>query len=257
MTSRPMSECREIELSLGVLVLGALDPADRPAVEDHLAQCARCTGILAELAPLPGLLHRLDPIDHVRPVPPHGSSPSPDSPSLQSPSLQSPSMQSPRPPLAMLAPPALRDRLVDAARAERTRRRRRRWAAEISAAAVLLGVVLAGTVVGGLWGSGDGTSATVASATNPSTAVRADVRMKPDGSGTELALQLTGVPPAEHCRLVAVDAQGHQQVAATWVATYKGRATVTGHTSLQPNEISRLLVVTTAGRMLVQVPVPG
>jgi hypothetical protein len=247
MTSRPMSECREIEVSLGVLVLGALEPADRPAVEDHLAQCTRCTAILAELAPLPGLLHRLDPIDHVPPVPPHGSSPSPQPPSPQPPSPQP----------SMLAPPALRDRLVDAARAERTRQRRRRRATEISAAAILLGIVLAGTVFGGLWGSGDGTSATVASATNPSTAVRADVRLKPDGSGTELALQLTGVPPAEHCRLVAVDAQGRQQVAATWVATYKGRATVTGHTSLQPNEISRLLVVTTAGRMLVQVPVRG
>jgi hypothetical protein len=242
MTSRPLRECREIELSLGVLVLGALEPAERPAVEEHLAQCSRCTAILAELAALPGLLHRLDPIERVRSGPPQEASAP---------------WSSPRPAreqLPLLAPPALRDRLVGAARAERMRRRRR-WAAGISAAAILLGVVLAGTVLGDLWGSGHGTSAIVASATDSSSAVHADVRLKPDGSGTELALQLTGVAPAEHCRLVAVDAQGRQQVAATWVATYEGRATVTGHTSLQPRQIARLLVVTDAGRRLVRVPV--
>lgn len=236
MTSKPSRECREVELSLGVLVLGALEPADRPAVEEHLAQCARCTAILAELAPLPGLLHRNNPIEHVMPVLP------PRSPQL------------PGPPV-LLGPPALRDRLVGAARAERARRRR--WAAGISAAAILVGVLLSASVSGGWWSHHSSTVATVASATDPSSLVRADVRLKADGSGTELALQLAGVPPEEHCRLVAVDARGRQQVAATWVATYKGRARVTGHTSLQPNQIARLLVVTDAGRMLVQVPVRG
>jgi Putative zinc-finger len=248
-TSRPLRECREVELSLGVLVLGALEPADRPAVEEHLAQCARCTAILAELAPLPGLLHRHNPIEHVRPVLPPRSS--------QSPVPQPPVPQSPVPqPHVLLGPPALRDRLVNAARAERTRRRRR-WTAGISAAAVLLGVLLSVSVSGGWWDNHSSTVATVASATDPSSLVHADVRLKADASGTELALQLAGVPPEAHCRLVAVDALGRQQVAATWVATYKGRVTVTGHTSLQPNQIARLLVVTDAGRMLVQVPVRG
>jgi Putative zinc-finger len=240
-TSRPSRECREVELSLGVLVLGALEPADRPAVEEHLAQCARCTAILAELAPLPGLLHRHNPTEHVMPMLP------PRSQQLQSPVPQ---------PHVLLGPPALRDRLVGAARAERTRRRRR-WAAGTTAAAVLVGVLLSVWVSGGWWDHRSTTVATVQSATDPSSLVRADVRLKADGSGTELALQLAGVPSEEHCRLVAVDARGRQQVAATWVATYEGRVTVTGHTSLQPNQIARLLVVTDAGRMLVQVPVRG
>jgi Putative zinc-finger len=251
MTSRPAGECRDMELSLGVLVLGALEPAERPAVQAHLAQCPRCRAILAELAPLPGLLHRLDPIDHDMPELSQEASPvlSPVSSPVQSP-LSSPA------PEPLLGPPALRDRIVDAARVER-KRGRRRWAAGLSAAAILLGVVVAGTLSGGWWDHGSSAQTTVASATDPSSAVRADVRLKPDGSGTALALRLTGVTPAEHCQLVAVDAQGHQQVAATWVATYEGRATITGHTSLQPRQIKRLLVVTDAGRMLVRVPISG
>jgi hypothetical protein len=79
----------------------------------------------------------------------------------------------------------------------------------------------------------------------------------PDDTGSELALNLTGVSPAEHCRLVAIDAGGRRDVAAAWVATYEGRATVTGHTSFRPDQITRLLVVTDGGTTLVRVPVRG
>ena len=240
MTIRPSRECRDVELSLGVLVLGALEPAERPAVEAHLSACPRCTAILAELAPMPGLLHRLDPIEHAMPVPP----------------ARSPSASlSPAPPLP-LGPVALRDRLVSAARAERARRRRRR-AAGFSAAAILVAVLLSVSLSGGWWGQGPGTRVTVASATDARSAVRADVRLMPDATGTALALQLIGVAPEEHCRLIAEDARGRRQVAAAWVATYEGRATVTGHTSLTRHQITRLLVVTDAGRMLVEVPIRG
>jgi anti-sigma factor RsiW len=221
-----------MELSLGALVLGALEPAERPAVEAHLAGCPRCNAILAELAPLPGLLHRLDPIDH--------------GPTAPLPSSASDSLP--------LRPAELRERLVDAARGERLRRRRR-WAAGIAAAAVLVGVVLAGTALGGLWSGSQGSRATVASATDPHTAVRAAVRLMPDGTGSQLALSLTGVAPEEHCKLVAVDARGRQDVAAAWVATYHGTATITGHTSFRPDQITRLLVVTDDGVTLVRVPI--
>ncbi|WP_438855028.1 anti-sigma factor family protein [Agromyces sp. M3QZ16-3] len=41
-------------------VLGALVPADRRAYEGHLEDCDRCRAAVAELAPMPGLLARLD-----------------------------------------------------------------------------------------------------------------------------------------------------------------------------------------------------
>lgn len=40
-------------------VLGALNPADRRAFEEHLAECAVCRDSVTDLAPVPGLLSRL------------------------------------------------------------------------------------------------------------------------------------------------------------------------------------------------------
>jgi hypothetical protein len=247
MTSQPSRECREVELSLGVLVLGALEPAERPPIEAHVAACPRCNAILAELAPLPGLMHRLDPFEHGPAAPPQSSSALSSGQS----SAQSSAQSSP-PPQLPLVPLELRERLVLAARQERTRRRR--WVAGIAAAAVFVVLSFAAAASSGLWGD---RGATVASATDARTSVRADVRLMPDATGSQLALSLTGVTPAEHCKLVAIDAQGHRDVAAAWVATYDGRATVTGHTSFRPDQITRLVVVTDAGSTLVRVPIRG
>ena len=41
-------------------VLGALDSAERLQFEDHLSQCEECRGEVAEFAPIPGLLSKLD-----------------------------------------------------------------------------------------------------------------------------------------------------------------------------------------------------
>jgi hypothetical protein len=243
MTSYPSRECREVELSLGVLVLGALEPAERPAIEAHLAGCARCKAILAELAPLPGLMHRLDPFEH-------GPASLLSSAAPASPASSTSPLESSAPPHLPLVPPELRKRLVLAARRERARRRR--WAAGIAAAAVFVALALGAAGSIGLRGDHP---AVVVSATDARTAVRADVRLVADDTGSQLALRLTGVKPEEHCQLVAIDSAGRRDVAAAWVATYDGRATVTGHTSFRPDQITRLLVVTDAGSTLVGVPI--
>jgi Putative zinc-finger len=48
---------------VGAYVLGALDPADRRRVEEHLAACRACAAELAELEGLPALLDRVPPGD--------------------------------------------------------------------------------------------------------------------------------------------------------------------------------------------------
>jgi hypothetical protein len=241
MTGRASHDCKEMELSLGVFVLGALEPAERHDVEAHLADCPRCTAILAELAPLPGLLHRLDPIEpaqHSRDTVPAAAQAEPATP------VQTP-----------LVPPELRERLLEAARADRARRRRGLAVAAIAAAAVLVGVLLAGQFPGVSWGQHGANQTTTASATDAKTAVRADVRLMPDATGSELRLHLAGVAPEEQCSLVAITTDGLRDVAATWEATYEGEAAVVGHTSFRPDQIKQLLVVTEAGRTLVQVPI--
>jgi anti-sigma factor RsiW len=48
---------------LGAYVLGGLDPAERHAVDRHLATCATCREELAALSALPPLLNRLSPAE--------------------------------------------------------------------------------------------------------------------------------------------------------------------------------------------------
>src|SRR6202035_2595342 len=57
----PTMECPEARVSLGVYVLGAIDPAERALVEAHLATCRDCRDELAGLAALPALLAPVNP----------------------------------------------------------------------------------------------------------------------------------------------------------------------------------------------------
>ncbi|MGH3441088.1 MAG: zf-HC2 domain-containing protein, partial [Nitriliruptorales bacterium] len=54
-----MNDHRELRESLAAYVLGALDPADRHAVEEHLHTCAECRDEVSRFSPLPHLLGRL------------------------------------------------------------------------------------------------------------------------------------------------------------------------------------------------------
>lgn len=56
-----MWDCTDARLSLGVYVLGAIDPAERSLVDAHLVTCRDCRDELAGLAGLPALLARVNP----------------------------------------------------------------------------------------------------------------------------------------------------------------------------------------------------
>ena len=53
--------CTDARTSLGVYVLGAIDPAERALVDAHLLTCRDCRDELAGLAGLPALLARVNP----------------------------------------------------------------------------------------------------------------------------------------------------------------------------------------------------
>lgn len=229
--TEPMT-CTEAELLLGVLVLGAIDPAERYGVESHVDTCPRCATTLAELAVLPGLLHRLDLEDVTAGLTPVSAD--------------------------------FTSRVLAAGtelareRAER-RRRRTRWVSLAAAVLLLAGVGVAIPVA--LHRSPAGPTAAqgtplVVTGTNPATSVSATVTMVPQATGTSLELALSGVEPGEHCQLVAVDSSGHREVTSTWVASYRGVAAVSGSTAFPQRSIQTLLVVTNDGRTLVTVPVP-
>ncbi len=212
--------CEQAELTLGALVLGALEPAERTAVQAHLAGCTRCRDTLSEFAELPGLLSRLSPQEAASGLP----APSPD----------------------------LLPRMVTAARAVTAQRRhRRRRLLAVAAAAV---VAVSGTAAGlGISGS-DPPARTVVSATDSTTRVHTTISFAQVGVGTGLTITVSGVPPEEHCQLVVVATDGTREVAATWVATYAGDARVQGSTRLPREKIREVLVMTDDGRRLVSAP---
>jgi anti-sigma factor RsiW len=215
----------ELRFSLGAYVLGALTPGERDVIDAHLAGCPGCVAELDQLTSLPLFL---DLVSGEEVALMGSGSPAPDD--------------------------RLVERVVAAALAERRAGRRRRWLVSVAAAVVLI----AGSTVAGVALSPSGhppvSIAAVFDQTDAKTHAWARIAVQQKLWGASLELQLSGVPAGEHCRLVAVGRDGTTDVAASWEATYKGTATLTGATSLQLASTAAYDVVTFDGRRLVHVP---
>lgn len=216
-----VTTCAHVRLALGVYVLGSIDPADRPAVEEHLAQCPSCRDELASLAGIPGLLGRLEEPEVV------GLADPPDSAGQ------------------------LLNRTLRAAAAHR-RSRRRRVLLRAAALVLLLTGIGAGAKV---LTSGNNTSAP-ATVSLTSTAGPLSVRagLTARAWGTSVDLRLSGVPGGYRCRVVAVSRDGGTDTAASYTSTYAGSMLVSGATALQLAEITELRIIDTSGRTLVSMP---
>ena len=218
----------QLRLSLGAYVLGALTPTERDTVEDHLLSCPDCTRELDAMTTLPLFLD-LVPGDEVAGMGSGDAAPD----------------------------PRLVDRVVAAALAERRTSRRRRWLVAVAAAVVLI----AGSSVGAvLLSSGDKPTTSVAASfehTDPVTHAWAEVQVQPKLWGASLRVTINGVPAGQHCKLVAVGRDGTSDVAGSWEASYTGKATVTGATSLQLSSTAAYDVVTFDGKPLVRVSTTG
>lgn len=207
----------EQNVSVGAYVLGALDPGERSDFEQHLPTCAACTGELADLAGLPGLLGRL---------------------SL----AEAEAAGTPTPPRVLTG-------LL--ARAHRRRQRRLRLA---GAAAALIIVVGIGTGVGITANQHSPQPTRVTASLGP---VHADATITAAAAGVRVDLQLSGVPSRLPCRLVVVGTHGQQVDAGTWYASYDGMAGVRETAALDRDQVAALRVETTSGRLLVSIPVAG
>jgi anti-sigma-K factor RskA len=207
-------DCTDARMSLGVYVLGAIDPAERGLVDAHLATCRDCRDELAGLAGLPALLARVNPDevsricadDAVRTV------------------------TDDQPPAELLG--TVRD-LAEA------RRRRNRWRFLSAAAAV---VVIAGGLFAGLKSATSTTRTTVinpvpAGATQWETAQVTD---KVTGESAEIAyasalwghtfeILTENIPLGTTCQMWVVHPNGTRtQVAAWTTATDEGHVWYSG-----------------------------
>ena len=238
--------CSQVQLCLGAYLLGALEPNERVLVDQHVGHCGSCRRELAELAGLPALLSRLTLADV--------TGQAPGSPPRVQPGEQ-PSSQ-------------LLDRLLNSAAGEQSaapapapapapaasRPRHRRLTLVAAAVAVAAAIAASGTLVA-VHFSSPTPPRPVAAGPNPRMRVVLQASLTPRPWGTAINAHLSGVAPGEHCQLVAVAADGHQEVAGTWQATYEGRADVTGATAISTSALIQLRILTGNGRLLATMPI--
>jgi Putative zinc-finger len=219
-------DCAHVRNQLGVYVLGAIGPGERAQVEEHLAACPWCREELAGLAGLPGLLRRVPPYVALQAWVDDAGPP-------------------PGPPL---------DRLISRASAIRFRRRL------LAVAAALVIAVAAATGVQLLHALPASTTAATtprwtgtAAGASAATGASAAVRYAAQPWGTELEVQITGVPAGTRCELRVTNARGQRGAAGGW--TIVAGSEYAWHPASVPWPASSLrgVTVTAGGRTLVTV----
>jgi predicted anti-sigma-YlaC factor YlaD len=193
-------DCAEARPSLGVYVLGAIDPAERGLVDAHLVTCRDCRDELAGVAGLPALLARVNPDEISR---------------IRADDAVRP-MASDGPPEELLGT------VLGLAEA---RRRRNRWRYLSAAAAV---VAIAGGLFAGLSSAtsttvtktvvasvGDGSWDT-AQATNQATGATATVAYSEQLWGRAFQVQVDHIPLGTTCQMWVVHPDGSRTEVAAW-----------------------------------------
>jgi anti-sigma-K factor RskA len=225
--------CREMRQLLGVYVVGAIDPAERARVDDHLRHCAECRDELAGLAGLPAMLSRV-PAGDVEQL------------SLAPSGLPE-----------MAEPPA--EMLNSLLRRVSVKRRSRLWRGAVAVAASAVLAAGAATAVSQLTtgSSGGQVSATreVASGTNAATGVAAvvDYTTTPWHS-TAMRVQVSGIKPGTTCQFWIIGKDGPVYAGSWTVHPSYGQPAWYPVSSPASEASVHGFEITTAGKVLVNIP---
>jgi hypothetical protein len=221
--------CREIRQLLGVYIVGAIDPAERVIVDEHLGQCPQCRDELAGLAGLPAMLSRVPGADVERLA-------------LEPSGLPE-----------MTEPPA--ELLNSLLRRVAAKRRTRLWRGAVAVAASAVIAAGAATVGTELVTSGSSAVAETASAANAQTHVAAvvDYTQTP-WHGTTMRVQVSGIKPGTFCDFWIIGPHGRSH-AASWtvIAPYGQKAWYSVSSPVQASTVHSFQI-TSAGRVLVTIP---
>lgn len=195
-------------------VLGALEPDERARFEAHLASCDRCRAETTELAPLPGLLARVDPDDLDRP------------------------------------PIDVADAAASRARAEvvSLRRSRMRWRVLGTAAAVI--TIAIATLAAVTWYGGDEEAAATPLDVESALDLEAWAAVTERSWGTEVAVGCDDIPESERYALLAFATDGRSEQAAAWGPSDEYHVVVEGATSIPLEELDHIVVTDARGREL-------
>lgn len=231
-----MAGCREIRQALGVYVLGAIDPAERAQVDEHLSSCPECREELANLAGLPAMLRKVPIVEAERLAAYE-----------QDPELAG------VPSAEMLT--SLIDRTANV-------RRIHRWRTVAAAAAVAIVALGGGAFAAnalqpsGAPQAGVAQIGTVAwqqtSGNGPVAGAHLTVRYRHEPWGTRMEVNVTGLQPGNVCELQVTDATGGKSVVGSW-KLWQGTSWYGASTWLGEEEL-RSFQVTVDGKVVASAP---
>jgi hypothetical protein len=226
-------------MTLGVYLLGALDPAERFAFESHLSYCEICRGELVRLAPLPGMLNQIAPEDFADDMPPTGVEEMGGVVVTRPPRVTEPAQ------IPLQLPPEPGE--LPKPRKQASRRSepvpRKRFGRVLSAAAAVV-VLAVGAVFG--WQAirhdsvTPGQEGVVWSATSADGTARAEARLIDHEWGTELQMKLEGLPPGRGCYVMVYDHYGNKQVGGWWGTDHDPDDAIPGSVWIRRSKIDRL-----------------
>jgi hypothetical protein len=244
----PTWDCTEARTSLGVYVLGAIDPAERALVDAHLTTCQQCRDELAGLAGLPALLARVNP-DEISRICPD------DTVGTAVPAAAGARAEEP-------PPGELIGTVLDLAQA---RRRRGRWRIAAAAAAV---AVIAGGLFGGLssmsptrtiiipGASGTSNWETVQT-TSKITGANASIAYAHEQWGDTFDVLVDHIPVGTTCQLWVVHPDGTRTQVADWTtAGDEGKVWYSGSMASTHGAISSFQI-TAGGKVLLSATPPA
>jgi hypothetical protein len=237
-------DCADARISLGVYVLGAIDPAERALVDAHVATCQDCRDELAGLAGLPALLARVSKEEAIALA----------------------DTGEPLPAAADEAPGPHRELVATVLDLTAARRRRRRWReASLGVAAAL---IIAAGVFGGLR-LGSSPAAPPASAsgqsglyvgppngpmqtvTGKSGSMTATISYSAMGWGTQLDTKVSGIPVGTSCQLWVIDSNGNRVLAGDWVTdNLEGTVYYPGSVGLSSKNVAAFQVTVGHGQAI-------
>ena len=230
MTTAQAWDCTETRPSLGVYVLGAIDPAEHDPVDAHLDTCPACQAELAGLSGLPAFLDQVSSAEAAR----------------ISAAGWPPADEQPRP-------------ATDLATAMRRRARRRHLAAAAAAAAVILiGIFISLRPAGSTrtvvvpFSAGAGGWQT-AQATSRITGTSATVAYAQKPWGTAIEAVVNHVPVGTTCQLWIVHPDGTRTQVAAWTAARdQGHVWYAGSMPSTAGSVGEF-EITSGGRLLLTI----
>ena len=233
-------DCTEARPSLGVYVLGAIDPAERSLVDAHLATCRDCRDELAGLAGLPALLARVGPDEVSR---------------IQADDTARGGFEE-RPPDELLGT------VLDLAAARR-RRNRWRFAAAAAAVAVIAGGLFGGvsaatstthTVYAAEFSGGAGQWETAQTASQI-TGVTANIKYANELWGANFEILVDGIAVGTTCEMWVIHADGSRTQVAGWTVSHdEGKVWYAGSAPVSAQPISSFEI--TAGNKVLLTATP-